>query len=64
MLVLSRRERQTIHIGDDIKITVVAIRGDQVRIGIEAGKETLVLRGELMAYTRADRKPTDRRECD
>ncbi len=36
MLVLSRRESQSIMIGKDIVITVISIRGDQVRIGIEA----------------------------
>lgn len=64
MLVLSRKPGEVIHIGDGITITVVEFRDGKVRIGVDAPKETLVLRGELMADTRADRKPTDRRECD
>jgi carbon storage regulator len=38
MLVLSRQRDQTIMIGDDIEITVVDIRGDKVRLGINAPK--------------------------
>ena len=48
MLVLSRRVGETINIGDDIKITVTAINGNQCRIGIDAPKEVKVLREELV----------------
>ena len=48
MLVLSRRVGETINIGDDIKITVTAINGNQCRIGIDAPKEVKVLRQELV----------------
>ncbi len=47
MLVLSRREGETIKIGDGIEVTVVSIRGDKVRIGIAAPPEVLVVREEL-----------------
>lgn len=47
MLVLSRKQNQEIIIGDDIKITVLKVRGNLVRIGIEAPKEVRVVRGEL-----------------
>ena len=47
MLVLERRVNEIIRIGADVKILVTQIRGDKVRIGIEAPKETLVLRDEL-----------------
>jgi len=47
MLVLSRREQETIRIGDDIVITVVRIDSSAVRIGVDAPKDMLVLRGEL-----------------
>ena len=46
MLVLSRKLNESIYIGD-IKITVVRIQSDKVRIGIEAPKQTKVLRAEL-----------------
>ena len=47
MLILSRKEDQTINIGDDIKITVLEIRGSQVRIGISAPKHIQVDREEI-----------------
>jgi carbon storage regulator len=47
MLVLSRQKEQTIMIGDDIEITVVDIRGDKVRLGINAPSEVPVHRKEV-----------------
>jgi len=47
MLVLSRRRDQQIIIGDLVSITVVEIRSDKVRIGIEAPKEVSVHRKEV-----------------
>ena len=47
MLVLSRRERENILLGDDIVITVIKITPDKVRLGVEAPPSVLVLRGEL-----------------
>ena len=47
MLVLSRREKQRIKLGDSIVITVVRVSGDTVRLGIEAPANVLVLRDEL-----------------
>ena len=42
-----RTVQDTITIGDDIKITIVQVVGQKVRIGIEAPREMIVLRGEL-----------------
>ena len=47
MLVLSRQRDESIFIGDKIKITVVDIRGDKVRLGIEAPTEIPVHRQEV-----------------
>ncbi len=47
MLVLSRQRDETIMIGDDIELTVVDIRGDKVRLGIEAPKDVPVHRQEV-----------------
>ncbi len=47
MLVLSRRERERIRLGDSIVVTVVRLSGDRVRLGIEAPSDILVLRDEL-----------------
>jgi carbon storage regulator len=48
MLVLSRKLSQQIMIGSDVKITIVKIERNQVRIGIEAPDEVAILRGELI----------------
>jgi carbon storage regulator len=50
MLVLSRRERQRIKLGDSIVVTVVRVSGDKVRLGIEAPPDVLVLRDELEPF--------------
>ncbi len=47
MLVLSRKERERIRLGDSIVVTVVRVSGDRVRLGIEAPGDMLVLREEL-----------------
>ena len=47
MLVLSRQRDETIMIGDDIEITVVDIRGDKVRLGINAPRSVQVHRKEV-----------------
>lgn len=47
MLVLSRQRDETIVIGDNIEVTVVDIRGDKVRLGINAPKEVTVHRKEV-----------------
>ncbi|MFV2068314.1 MAG: carbon storage regulator CsrA [Pirellulales bacterium] len=47
MLVLSRKKNESIVINDDITIVVVEIRGDKVRLGVEAPKEVPVHRREV-----------------
>jgi carbon storage regulator len=47
VLVLTRRANQSIMIGDDIVVTVLDVRGDQVRIGIKAPREVGVHREEV-----------------
>ncbi len=47
MLVLSRRERERVRLGESIVVTVVRVSGDKVRLGIEAPADVLVLRDEL-----------------
>ncbi len=47
MLVLSRRERERIRLGDAIVVTVIRVGGDCVRLGIEAPPDVLILREEL-----------------
>jgi len=47
MLVLSRKQKQTICIGDDIQITVIQVNGNRVRLAIEAPKDVPVHRHEV-----------------
>lgn len=47
MLVLTRKGKESIKIGDDIEISIISIEGDQVRIGIDAPKSIDVHRGEV-----------------
>jgi carbon storage regulator len=47
MLVLTRRLNQSIKIGDDIEITVIEVRGDQVRLGVAAPRDVTVHRKEV-----------------
>jgi len=47
MLVLSRKMQQQIKIGDQITVTILAVKGNTVRLGVEAPQEVRVLRGEL-----------------
>jgi carbon storage regulator len=56
MLVLSRRERQRIRLGNSIVVTVVRVSGDRVRLGIEAPQDVLVLRDELEVDQRRKRR--------
>ena len=51
MLVLSRKKDQRIMIGDGIVLTIISVRGDVVRVGVEAPKSIPVLREELFIAT-------------
>ena len=53
MLGLTRKPNQSIVIGDDIELTVIEVRGDQVRIGIEAPKSISVHRKEIYEQIKA-----------
>jgi carbon storage regulator len=55
MLVLSRHNEESIMIGDDIEVTVVGIRGRNVRLGIEAPRQISVHRREI--YDRIRKNP-------
>lgn len=47
MLVLSRKENESILIGDNIRVVVIEVRGDKVRLGIEAPRDVAVHRHEI-----------------
>jgi carbon storage regulator len=55
MLVLTRKGSQSIMIGDDIEVSVLAIMGEKVRIGIDAPRDVPVFRKEVYVEIQADR---------
>lgn len=56
MLVLTRRKNQSIVINDDIVVTVLEVKGDQIRLGITAPRHVQVFREELLlALTESNR---------
>ena len=48
MLILTRRVGESLMIGDDVTITVLGVKGNQVRIGVNAPKEVAVHREEIL----------------
>lgn len=60
MLVLSRKENESLRIGDEIKLTVLEVDGSSVKVGIEAPEEVTVLREELWKAIREQTKIAQR----
>ena len=61
MLILTRRAGQALRIGDDIEVTVMAVNGSQVRIGISAPRQIAVDRGEIAERKRRERADANSR---
>ena len=56
MLVLTRRTGETLMVGDDVTVTVLGVKGNQVRIGINAPKEVAVHREEIYERIKAEER--------
>ncbi len=60
MLVLSRRKGESVIIGDNVTITVVDVRGDQIRLGIDAPRSVKVYREEVYRQVVAENEAAAR----
>ena len=61
MLILTRRVGETLMIGDNVSVTVLGVKGNQVRIGINAPKDVAVHREEIYERIKREQKGADDR---
>jgi carbon storage regulator len=59
MLILTRRVGETLMIGDEVTVTVLGVKGNQVRIGVNAPKDVAVHREEIYDRIRNERNQKD-----
>ena len=64
MLVLTRKSNQSIMIGDDVEVTILAISGEKVRVGIEAPRSVPVFRKEVYVEMESDRQAESPKAVD
>ena len=57
MLILTRRIGETLMIGDDVTVTVLGVKGTQVRVGINAPKDVPVHREEIFDRVKKEKQP-------
>ena len=56
MLILTRRNGETLNIGDNVEVTILGVKGNQVRLGINAPRNIPVHRSEIYARIKRERE--------
>jgi carbon storage regulator len=64
MLILARKVHETIVIGDDVEVSIVDIKGDQVKLGIKAPRDVKVYRREVYEAIQRENRMAARRSSD
>lgn len=59
MLILTRRVGETLMIGDDITVTILGVKGNQVRVGVNAPRNVAVHREEIYERIREEEQPDE-----
>ena len=64
MLILTRRVGETLMVGDEVTVTVLGVKGNQVRIGVNAPKDVAVHREEIYQRIQQEKNPSEVSEDD